>query len=192
MVPVILPVAVPDDTPLGPLWPAGYDIIWSLVSVAIIAFVLGKLVIPKVLATLDERAEKIEGGIKAGEAARAEAEAMRASFGEAEEEARREAAAIRDRANQDAKAIVADGRTKAESEAQRLAANAGRQIEADRQAAEISLRTDVGLMAAELASRIVGEALTDGDMQARVIDRFLNELEAESSVSAVHAEGEHA
>lgn len=186
----MIPIALlPAAAPANPLLPAWYDIIWSLVSVAIIAFVLGKLVIPKVMQTLDARAEAIEGGIKAGEAARAEAEAMRAGFEEAEAEARREAAEIRDRANQDAKAIVADGRAKAESEAQRVAANANRQLEADKQAAEISLRTDVGLMASELASRIVGEALTDAEMQSRVIDRFLAELEAEE-VDTVAAERE--
>ena len=48
---------------------------------------------------------------------------------------------------------------------------------ADKQAAEISLHTDVGLLASDLAERIVGEQLTDTALSARVIDRFLDELE---------------
>ena len=41
-----------------------------------------------------------------------------------------------------------------------------------------SLRAEVGTLATELASRIVGEALADSARQSRVIDRFLDELEA--------------
>ena len=36
----------------------------------------------------------------------------------------------------------------------------------------------MGALATELASRIVGEALADEARQSRVIDRFLDELEA--------------
>ena len=50
--------------------------------------------------------------------------------------------------------------------------------QADKQAAQISLRTDVGLLASSLAEKIVGEQLKDTELSARVIDRFLDDLEA--------------
>ena len=53
------------------------------------------------------------------------------------------------------------------------------QILAERQAAQISLRSDVGLLASELAEKLVGEHLENTDLTARVVDRFLDELEAE-------------
>ncbi|NCD16372.1 MAG: F0F1 ATP synthase subunit B, partial [Actinobacteria bacterium] len=68
-------------------------------------------------------------------------------------------------------------------EAERISANAARGIEAERQMAEISLRTEVGMLATELASRIVGETL-DPATQSRVIDRFLAELEADVGAEA--------
>ena len=191
MFPVLVPLETASNTPEGIdlLIPPWYDIIWSLVAIAIIAIPMVMFVLPKVTALLDERAEKIEGGIQAGEQARAAAAELRARFDQEIAEARREAAGIRDRAADEGKAIVAEARAKAESEAQRIVSNANRQIEADRQAAEISLRSEVGLMASELASRIVGETLTDGEMQTRVIDRFLADLEAERP-AAIVAEGE--
>ena len=64
---------------------------------------------------------------------------------------------------------------------------AERQIRADKQAAEISLHTDVGLLASDLAERIVGEQLTDTALSTRVIDRFLDELEAMPPVEGVDA-----
>ena len=98
--------------------------------------------------------------------------------------ARKEAAGIREEAVSDGGQIVADARTRAQTEAARITENAQRQIDAERQAAVVSLRADVGGLAAELASRIVGESLTDDARQSRVIDRFLDELEASVSTPA--------
>lgn len=171
------------EVPSNILLPAAYDVFWSAVCFAIIAFVLGKMVLPRFRAMLDERAEKIEGGLLAGQEARAEAAEMRANIDADIHEARVEAGRVRQEADEAAKRIIADAKKSATLEAERIAANAMRQIEAERQSAEISLRTDVGLLASELASRIVGETLRDGDAQARVIDRFLDELAAQSRVT---------
>ena len=57
-----------------------------------------------------------------------------------------------------------------------------RQILAEKQAAQISLRSEVGLLASELAEKIIGEQLTDTALTSRVVDRFLDELEADSAL----------
>ena len=49
--------------------------------------------------------------------------------------------------------------------------------ERKRQQALQSLRAEVGSLATELASRIVGESLADTARQGRMIDRFLAEIE---------------
>ena len=56
--------------------------------------------------------------------------------------------------------------------------SAQRQIEADRLAAEHSLRTEVGALATTLAGRIVEASVADSDVSRQVVDRFLDELEA--------------
>jgi F-type H+-transporting ATPase subunit b len=62
------------------------------------------------------------------------------------------------------------------------------QIAADRQQAFASLRNEVGTLAVELASKIVGESLADEARQSRVVDRFLAELEtAEGAQSGARA-----
>lgn len=173
----------PVEVPSNILLPATYDIFWSAVCLAVIAFVLGRMVLPKFTAMLDERAQKIEGGLLAGEAARAEAEQMRANLDGEIYDARLDASRIRAEADAASKRILQDARKAATAEAERIMASSSRQIEAERQAAEISLRTEVGMLAAELAARIVGEAL-DKDAQERVIDRFLDNLEAEADAKA--------
>jgi F-type H+-transporting ATPase subunit b len=48
----------------------------------------------------------------------------------------------------------------------------------------VSLRTEVGSLATTLASRIVGESLSDDARAARVVDRFLADLENQNAGAA--------
>jgi F-type H+-transporting ATPase subunit b len=70
------------------------------------------------------------------------------------------------------------------AERERIIASASTQIEADRQQALTALRTEVGSLAVELASRIVGESLADEARQSRMVDRFLDEIGQESAQEA--------
>ena len=92
-------------------------------------------------------------------------------------EARHEAARLREEAREQGAQIIAEMREQAQAEARRVTEAAHAQIEADRQQALTALRAEVGTLAVELASRIVGESLTDEARQSRMVDRFLAELE---------------
>ena len=72
-----------------------------------------------------------------------------------------------------------NARERATAEAQRISDNAAKAIEAERAAAAVSLRSEVGTLATTLAGKIVGEALNDDERSARVVDRFLADLETE-------------
>jgi len=170
------------------LLPAAYDIIWSIVVLAIIAVPFYKFALPKLNAVLDERAELIEGNIAKAQAAQAEADSAREELNAQLAEARTEAARIREEARAEGGAIVEELRAKAQADAARILENAQRQIEAERTQAVVSLRSEVGELATELASRIVGESLADAATQSRVIDRFLDELESSATEVAAGAE----
>ena len=164
------------------LLPPLYDIVWQLIVLIIIGLVLYKYALPKFNAILDERAQKIEEGLNAADRAK-EAEAL--AKREAEEliqVANADAGRIRSDASEDAKSIVAAARKEAETEAERILANTQRQIQAERQAAEISLKSEIGILATELAEKIVGEHLKDNELTARIVDRFLDDLESETTV----------
>jgi F-type H+-transporting ATPase subunit b len=162
----------------NPFLPASYDIIWSIVCLVIIGLYLYKKVLPGIGKVLDARTEKIEGGIAKAEQMQAQATAALAENERGLEEARHEAARVREGAQEEGKTIVAEARARAQAEANRIVENAQRTIEAERQQAVVSLRAEVGALASELASRIVGESLLDDARRTRVIDRFLDELEA--------------
>ncbi|WP_084101822.1 F0F1 ATP synthase subunit B [Demequina sp. NBRC 110051] len=167
------------ESSANPLIPAPYDILWSAIIFVIIVVVFMKVLLPKMQAVLDERAELIEGGLKKAEEAQSEAAAALEEYTAQLTEARAEAARIREDARAEATAIVADSRTSASGDAQRIVETAHKQIEAERQQAIVSLRTEVGALATELASRIVGESLADDARQQRIIDSFLDDLESQ-------------
>ena len=174
---------------IGVFIPAGYDIVWSLIVTGVIAFFFFKYLMPKMTALLDERAAKIEGGLEHAAKVQAEAEATKVEREAELLAARQEAARIREQAHEASNEIVAEAKTKAQSEANRVLESAQRQIEAERTSAVVSLRADIGSLATDLASRIVGESLADDARQSRLIDRFLDELDATTDAEVASAPG---
>jgi F-type H+-transporting ATPase subunit b len=164
--------------------PPLYDVIGSAVALGIIAYFFWRKIMPVFTRILDERTTRIEGGLAKAEAAQEEASAALAEYHQQLAGARAEASRIREDARVEGGAIVTELRAKAADDAARILENAQRQIEAERQQAAIALRSQVGTLATDLASRIVGEALADHARQSRVIDRFLDELESSLEGSA--------
>jgi F-type H+-transporting ATPase subunit b len=162
------------QNPLLPSWP---ELIIGFVTFAIVFGVLGKMLLPRIMKTLDERHDAIEGGINRADEAQAEAKQLLEQYRAQLDDARHEASRMREEAREQGAAIIAEMRERAEAEARRITEAAQAQIEAERQQALQSLRGEVGALATELASRIVGESLTDTARQGRMVDRFLADLE---------------
>ncbi|HTN56960.1 MAG TPA: F0F1 ATP synthase subunit B, partial [Protaetiibacter sp.] len=146
--------------------------------------VVAVYVVPRMNKALDARAEAIEGGLKKAEEAQAAATAARDEYTAQLAEARAEAARIREQARTDGQAILAELKEQAQAEAARIVANAQTQIEAERSAALVSLRSEVGSLALDLASGVIGETLSDDKKAAAVVDRFLADLEADEKAKA--------
>ena len=164
----------------NPLIPDLTELIVGLVTFGIIFFALWKVLMPRLNQTLTERTDKIEGGLQRAEEAQAEANATLAKYREQLAEARHEAARLREEAREQGAQIIAEMRDQAQAEARRLVDAAHTQIEADRQQAIQSLRTEVGGLAVDLASRVVGESLTDEARQRRIVERFLDEMDQQA------------
>ena len=161
--------------PLIPTWP---ELIIGIICFVVVFGVLGKMLVPRIMKTLEEREDAIQGGINRADEAQAEAQAVLQQYRAQLDDARHEASRMREEAHEQGAQIIAEMRERAEAEARRITEAAQSQIEAERQQALISLRAEVGALATELASRIVGESLADTARQARMVDRFLDEIEA--------------
>jgi len=164
----------------NPLIPHSAELIVGFIAFTLLFIVLRKAVVPRFEKAYADRTEAIKGGIEKAERAQAEAAAALANYSAQLADAQGEAQKIREDARVQGAAIVEDLRTRAQEEAARITAAAQASIEAERQAAITSLRNEVGALATELASKIVGEALEDQVRQSRVVDRFLEDLEKEA------------
>ncbi len=170
---------MPASSGLGPLSPDLTELIIGTISFLIVFAVLWRVLLPRIQQTLTERTDQIEGGLQRAEEAQAEAKQTLEQYQAQLAEARHEASRLRQDAQEEGARILAELRERGEAERQRLVAAAHDQIDADRVQAIQALRTEMGALAVELASRVVGESLDSDARQRRVVDRFLEELDAE-------------
>ena len=154
-------LAAAEGEDINPLLPATYDIVWSAVCIAVIGFVFWKYILPKFQEVLTQRSELIEGGIKKAEEAQAEAKAALEQYQKQLADARHEAAQIREDARAQGQAILAELKTKAQEESDRIVAAGHSQLVAQRQQIVTELRSDLGRTAVELAEKVIGEQLSD-------------------------------
>jgi F-type H+-transporting ATPase subunit b len=171
-----------DASQSDPLIPTGAELVLGTICFVLVFGILGYLLLPRIQKTLAERNDLIEGGLARAEKEQEEAKQVLEEYRQQLSDARHEAARLREEARAQGAQIIAEMRQQAEAEARRITEAAQSQIQAERQQALISLRTEVGTLATELASRIVGESLTDDARRNRMVDRFLEELEQPQSV----------
>ena len=167
-----------------PLVPSLPELILGAISFLIVFGFLAKVALPRIQQTLRERTDRIEGGLERAEEAQAEAARVLEQYRQQLADARHEAARLREEAKEQGAQIIAEMREQAQAEARRLTEAANAQIEAERQQALASLRTEVGALSTELAGRIVGESLQDEARQSRVVDRFLEDLDQRGGIGA--------
>lgn len=180
----VLMAASGGQSALGPLLPEVYDLVWSLVVFAVILFVVFRYGLPRINRLLDQRAERIEGNIEKAQAAQREADAVLARYTAQLAEARTEAGRIREQAREDGRRISAEIREQAQADAARISAQAQAQIEAQRQSAIQSLRAEVGTLALDLASGVIGQHLADDRNATALVDRFLADLNLDQAPEA--------
>ena len=162
---------------LNPLIPHTAEIVVGFIAFTLLFLVLKSKVVPMFEKAYAARTEAIEGGIERAEKAQLEAQRALVQYNEQLSSAQGEASKLREDARIQGAAILEELRTKAQEEAARITAAAHASIEAERQQAVTSLRNEVGALAVELASKIVGEALDDQARQSRIVERFIEDLE---------------
>jgi F-type H+-transporting ATPase subunit b len=166
---------------LHPIWPHTVEIIVGLIAFGLLVWLLVKAMMPTLNKSFAEKTESIRSGLARAEQAEAEAEALKQSAQGRLAGVRDETARIRDDARAEAQQIKAELRTEAEEEAARIRAQADQQATAQREAAQRSLRGEIGGLSAELAERLLGAELADPGRRSATVDGFLTELDGMGS-----------
>jgi F-type H+-transporting ATPase subunit b len=152
----------------------------ELVAFLIILWAIWKWIVPPLQKSMNERQELIRRQIEESKEAREKLEQAEQEYKLALTEARHEATQMREQARADGQRIRQELEQKAREDAANIAAANQRQMEIERQRAMTELRTEIGALAVELATRIVGESLEDEARKRRTVDRFIAEVESAS------------
>ena len=166
------------------LIPAPNELLWGTVAFAVFLAFMVKYVMPKARATLEARTAGIEGKLAQAERDRDEAQQLLVQYREQLADARHEAGRIRTEAQAERADIVEHARVEARSEAARIAQSATVQIAIERSQVVAEMRREVGGLAVQLASKVVGESLEDEARQRRTVERFLDGLDAAAPAGA--------
>ncbi|MDQ1604174.1 MAG: F-type H+-transporting ATPase subunit b [Actinomycetota bacterium] len=161
----------------NPILPNG-TIIAELVAFVILLWLFWRYALPPLKRAMTQRQDFIERQIKESEEARERLEQAEQEYKELLEQTRADASRIREEARAEGRAIIAELRQKAEDESARIRERGEAQLAAERDQVIAAVRSDLGKLAADLAVRIVGESLEDDERQRRIVDRFLDDLDA--------------
>ena len=156
----------------------------ELAAFLLLFYLLARYVIPPINRAMTNRQEAIRTQFAELEEAKADARAAEEKYKAQTADARKQAGKIREEAREQGDQIVAEAREQAQLEAKRIVDHGHAQLEAERKQALHSLRAEVGTLATELASRIVGESLEDDERSTRVVDRFLADVESMQAAAA--------
>ncbi|MDR1412895.1 MAG: F0F1 ATP synthase subunit B [Actinomycetes bacterium] len=158
-----------------PIIPTMTEFIPMLIAFAVVAFVLMKVVWPRILGVLDERAEKIEGSLKKAEEAKIEAENILVEYEAKLADVRKEDARIVEagrKAGEVARKEIID---QANVEAAGIIEHAKGSIEASKKAAEDELQSRTAELAVAIASRLI-QAKISPEEDERLINQYIAEM----------------
>ena len=168
----------------SPILPAANELIWGTIAFLILVLLMYRTVWPSVDKAFKDRRANIEGKLEQAEKDREEAEQLLEQYRRRLRDAEDETQRILDEARTNADRVRRELLAKAEADAGRELDRARQAIRAERDQAIRQLRNEVGTLAVELATRVVGDSL-DRDRQLRLIDEYIDELGNQAQAGAL-------
>ena len=141
----------------------------------LVAWAVMKFAWPALMAAIETRQKKIADGLAAANKSEKDLQEAEARSKEIIREARDRAAQIVDMAGKRSNEIVEEAKGTASSEAQRLIAGAHEEVSLETTRARESLRREVGELAVEGASRLLGREI-DPRTHADLLDKLSAEV----------------
>ena len=168
----------------SPILPASNELIWGTIAFLILVFLMYRTVWPSVTKAFQDRRDNIEGKLEQAERERQEADELLEQYRRRLRDAEDETQRILDEARTNADRVRRELLAKAENDAGRELDRARQAVRAERDQAIRQLRNEVGTLAVELATRVVGDSL-DRDRQLRLIDEYIDELGDQAQAGAL-------
>lgn len=150
-------------------------IFWMVLGFGILFFLLSKFAWKPILSALKERETSIEESLRQADKARAEMSQLVAKNEELLNQAKEERNQILHDAKAAAEKIKADILAKAETEAQAKVQQAIREIDNQKKAALVEVKNSVGLMALDIAEKVMRKELKSNNEQVDYVNKLAKE-----------------
>lgn len=148
---------------------------WMVVSFLIVFFLLKKFAWTPILQMLKERETSIETALQSAEKAKLEMARLQANNEQLIQEAKAERDAILKAARDAKDQMIAEAKTKATEEADRLIKIARENINNEKMAAITDLKNQVANLSVEIAEKLIKVELANKESQKDLINKYLEE-----------------
>ena len=154
---------------------------WMTISFGIVVFILVKYGFPPILKAVDQRNNYIEESLKSAREAKEELSKVKVTSELILADARKEQKVILKEATRLSEQIINEAKENAIKESDKILAKARTQINADKEEALKSIRSEVTKLSVALTEKILREKLSTEKEQMGMIDRLLDEIEISKS-----------
>ena len=159
----------------NPILPSVPELVWGILSFAIVVFVMWKFAFPSVKRAMDARTERIRESLSTAEQAKTDAQSVLDEYQRQLADARNEANRIIEDARQTAEALRRDLTARAEADAAEIRNRASADIEAAKSRAMEELRSQLTDLTIGLAERVVKRNI-DRESNAQLIDDYISTI----------------
>ncbi len=162
---------------MSPLLSPSYGlIVWTLLAFLTILIILKKFAWKPILEALKERENSIQNALDAAEKAKKEMASLNASNEKILQDARMERDLLFKEAREMKDSIIAEAKTKAVVEAERLITAAREIINNEKMAAITEIKNQVATLSIEIAEKILKSELSNDEKQKTLVKSLLEDV----------------
>ncbi|MDR0794247.1 MAG: F0F1 ATP synthase subunit B [Chitinophagaceae bacterium] len=158
------------------LLPGLGQIVFTFIAFIIVLFILKKYAWKPILKGLNDREKGIADALAAAENAKKEMANLKNENEALLAKAQEERAALLKTATETRDKIIADAQTKAKAEYERIVSDAQEKIEQETNAALLKVKNEVGLLAIEVAEKVLRKQLANKAEQEKYIKQLTSEV----------------
>ena len=148
---------------------------WQLLIFVFLVLLLKKFAWKPILDTVNERESSIKDAMSEADKARNEMAAIQESNQKVLKEARAEREALLKDARNTGAEIIAQAKTDAKTEANKIISQAQEAIQNEKRAAVNELKNQVAQISLEIAEKVIDTELANKDKQAKLVDKLLKD-----------------
>lgn len=159
-----------------PLLPEPGLLLWTTVIFFLFWTIVGKKAFKPIAEALEKREGDIESALKEAEKARLEMADLKSQNDQILAEAREERSKILKEAKEMSKNMIQEAKDKAQVEAKKIMTNANAEIENKKVAAMIDVKNQAGLLALDIAEKVIKKDLKGDNEHVRFVNDLVNEI----------------